>query len=198
MSSKNFIKENFVLLVGLTLPVLLMAVFMLAVMLPNSMSDPPKYDMVFWVDEYRNSNLPVNVNLSVDKDGVLTAQYTKNPDHNYYSWKKLYIYEAKDRKVRELPLPLPEDANTMVEIKTEPVAATSQMKLDTTLQSPDGFELSYDGYWRGGFMSEVFWGGGYSNEVRLRKGSASFRLMGSDDRTYFYYGNVRFLGWVKQ
>ena len=47
-------------------------------------------------------------------------------------------------------------------------------------------------------MSEIFWGGGHSSEVRLRKGAASHKLMGSDDSTYFYYGSAHFIGWVKQ
>lgn len=41
--SMRFIKENFVLVVGLVLPVLLMIAFMIFASLPQKLSDPPRY-----------------------------------------------------------------------------------------------------------------------------------------------------------
>ena len=70
------------------------------------------------------------------------------------------------------------------------------MKLDTTLRSPDGYELSYDGYSHSGLLNEVFWGGGYSSEPRLKKGSSSVRLTTGDGRTAFSYNGVEFVGWA--
>ena len=43
MPLKNFIKENFVLVVGLALPVLLVVLFFVASVLPKSMAVPPQY-----------------------------------------------------------------------------------------------------------------------------------------------------------
>ena len=46
--SKSFLKDNFVLIVGLTLPILLMIGFIVwSARLPRSLSDPPKYDLIF-------------------------------------------------------------------------------------------------------------------------------------------------------
>lgn len=200
MASKNFIKDNFVLIVGLALPVLLMFGFMLASSLPNTLSDPPKYDLVFSIpDNSGAASIPLNVKLIV-KDGVLKAQYIKSsatpPGYAYNNWKKLYIYEAKTQKVRELAFGFPADMDKMTGTTEETLEATQGLKLDTTLQSPDGYELSYDGYSHSGLLNEVFWGGGYSREPRLRKGNASIKLTTGDNRTYFYYSNVEFIGWV--
>jgi hypothetical protein len=83
---KSFFKENFVLVVGLALPVLLILGFMLASSLPQVLSDPPKYDLVFSTTDYpsNTNNIPVSVRLIV-KDGVLTAQYVRTavPPGNY-------------------------------------------------------------------------------------------------------------------
>ena len=37
----------------------------------------------------------------------------------------------------------------------------------------DGYELSHDNGSRSGLINEIFWGGSYSNEYRLRKGSSN-------------------------
>ena len=114
MPNKRFFKENFVLVVGLALPVLLIVGFMLASSLPQVLSDPPKYDLVFATTEYppNASNIPVSVRLVV-KDGVLKAQYVRTSappgGYAYNTWKKLYVYEAKPRAVRELAFGVPAD-----------------------------------------------------------------------------------------
>lgn len=196
-SKSNFFKDNFVLIVGLTLPVLLMLGFMLASSLPNINADPPQHDFVFAVPTTDNK-LPISLKLTVDKDNRLIAQYTRNvtPEgYSYNSWKKLYVFEAKTQKVRELPLPYPDNMEEIKTVQAEIVDATKTMKLDTTLESPDGYSLSYDGYSRSGLVGDLFIGGRYSSEPRLRKGSASVKLISSNRQVPFYYGSVEFIGW---
>ena len=41
----KFLKDNFVLVVGLTLPILLMIGFIVFSTLPRSLSDPPQHDL---------------------------------------------------------------------------------------------------------------------------------------------------------
>jgi hypothetical protein len=197
---QRFIKDNFVLVVGLTLPVLLIVGFMVASSLPQVLSDPPKYDFVFSTTDYppNANNIPVSVRLVV-KDGVLKAQYARTAiapgGYAYNTWKKLYIYDAKLQKVRQLTFGFPQGMDTIQETKEETVEATRDLKLDTTLQSPDGYELAYDGYSHSGLLNDLFWGGGYSHEPRLRKGSSSVRLT-ADGGAPFTYNGVEFVGWA--
>ena len=84
----KFLKDNFVLVVGLTLPILLMIGFIVFSTLPRSLSNPPQHDLIFAVPDYSVSgnNLPVSVMLIV-RDGVLKAQYTRvaqAPNGGYY------------------------------------------------------------------------------------------------------------------
>src|SRR3982751_2417606 len=104
MAIKKVLKDNFVLVVGLTLPVLLMVGFMVASNIPRSLANPPQYDLVFATPDYIQDgrSLPVAVRLVV-RDGVLKAQYTKVAAppvaYAYNSWKKLYRYDARTQKI---------------------------------------------------------------------------------------------------
>ena len=198
MPASTFIKNNAVLLVGLTLPVVLMLGFFAAASLPESASDPPKYDLVFAVQDYQAaSSVPVSVRLVV-KDGVLKAQYTKLPAAQGYAnpgWRKLYVYESASRTVRQLEFGFPAGMEAFEGTREDTVAATANLQLDTRLQSPDGYELSYGDGSRGGLLGEIFFSPRSSSEPRLRKGAASVPL-GTRAQSPFAYGSAEFVGWV--
>lgn len=196
MSLKQTLKENFVLIVGLTLPALLMIGFMLSTLLPN-MATPPKHDLVFAMTDYSGSGKawPFYINLYV-KDGTLYANY--QPTQNNYmntAWKKLYLFDAETQKVQELPLDMPPEPTEDMKKQQFVVEATKDMKLDTHLTAPDGYEFIQGGYSRSGLVNELFIGGGRNNGIRIRKGASSIKLPPSDGRGYYYYG-ADFLGWV--
>ena len=195
--SRAFLRNNLVLVVGLTLPVLLMAGFMVASSLPDSLSDPPRHDLIFAVNEFGpNTNLPVTVRLIV-KDQVLRAQYTHvtpQPGGAGF-WKKLYRYEAGSQAVRELAFGVPQDVDAISGTREEIVAATADIRLDTSLRSPDGYELTFGDTGRSGLLTELFWSS-YSYEPRLKKGSSSVRITTGDNQPYISTGNMEFIGWV--
>jgi len=199
MAIRDFVKANLVLIVGLALPVLLIAGFLVASGLPQRMGVPPKYNLVFAVTDFSpaSQGIPISVRFIV-QDGVLKAQYVRTPPQpsGYVSnaWKKLYLYDASTRQVRQLPFGLPENMNSIVGMVDEVVPATRGMKLDTTLQAPDGYELTYDRGSRSGLLNDFFWGNGYSNEPRLRNGTSSYPLLGPQGA--YSYTSAEFVGWV--
>ena len=149
MAFREFVKANLVLVVGLTLPIVLMAGFLLASGLPERMAEPPKYNLVYSVTDFSQgaAAIPVSVRLVV-QDGVLKAQYTRLPPQptGYVNnvWKKLYLYDAATQKVQELSFGFPANMDAIEGTVVETVDATRTMRLNTTLQSPDGYELSHD------------------------------------------------------
>lgn len=198
MADKNFFKDNFVLIIGLALPVLLMVGFMIVASLPQKMGEPPKYDLIFWTSDYQyDKTRPVNVSLVV-KDGVLKAQYTKVADPKYPNnqWIKLYQFEAKTQTVRQLELGDPYDMDKIDPSREDIVEATKNLKLDTTLKSPDGFELTAENYRRYGLVNEIF--GGFRNDynMKLRNGLTAVPLKTGNNSDVFYNGQTNFLGWV--
>ena len=198
MPVAKFVRDNLVLVVGLTLPVLLMAGFLLASALPGRMTDPPKYDLLFSQYDYPPGvRLPINVRLVV-KDGVLTALYTQVPvpggAYPNGTWRKLFRYEAATGTVRELSLPYPADMEAIRGTREAVVEATRDLRLDTARQSPDGYELAFGDRRGGGLLLEIF-GGTRDYGPRLRKGSGrSLPLPPSVG--YEQYSDVEFVGWV--
>jgi hypothetical protein len=192
----KFVKENLVLVVGLTVPVLLMAGFLAVGALPDRLSDPPQYDLVFSTNDYPSTPVPVNVRLIV-KDGALVAQYNRPPGQqgSFGVWKKLFLFEASSRRVRQLTFGFPPDLAAIEGTREEPVASAIGLVLDTTLQSPDGYELAFGDRRGGGLLLEIF-GGSRGYEPRLRKGSRSVPIAPGGGAS-FDYGGVEFVGWVK-
>jgi hypothetical protein len=198
MGLGKFVRENLVLLAGIALPVVMMAGFLVASSLPQTLANPPQYDLVFFVDDYSSSNgntLPATVNLVV-RNGTLVAQYVPATGNNAYGyWKKIYRFEAATRTIREIPFGLPSDVDTLTAMREEPVAGLEQVRLDTRLQAPDGYELSSDEYRGNGLIGDLFWRNG-SGRPRLRNGASSVPLELASDTQYYTYGNIQFLGWV--
>jgi len=192
----KFVRENLVLVVGLTVPVLLMAGFLAVSALPDRLSDPPQYDLVFSTNDYPSTPVPINVRLIV-KDGALVAQYTRPPGQqgSFGVWKKLFLYEASSRRVRQLTFGFPPDMTAIEGTREESVASAMGLVLDTTLQSPDGYELASGDRRGGGLLLELF-GGSRGYEARLRRGSRSVPIAPGGGAA-FDYGSVEFVGWVK-
>ena len=108
------------------------------------------------------------------------------------AWKKLYLYDAPSRRVRELSFGFPPDIDTIENTRDELVDATRGLKLDTTLRAPDGYELAYGRSSRSGLLNDIFWGGGYAPEARLERGNSSYPLS-LPQNAYF---SPEFIGWV--
>ena len=133
--SKSFLKDNFVLIVGLTLPILLMIGFIVVSSLPRALSDPPKYDLIFAAIDYSPPamNPPISLGLVV-KDGVLKAQYTPvrpgtNAANYSSAWKKLYRYEAGRQSVQQLTFGIPLHLGDITDTREETVEATAGLRL---------------------------------------------------------------------
>ena len=57
-------------------------------------------------------------------------------------------------------------------MREDTVDVTKDVKLDTTLRAPDGYELQYDVNRGHGLLTDIFWSSS-SYEPRLRKGASS-------------------------
>ncbi len=193
--STKWIKSHLTLLAGLSLPILLMLVFVVS-NISFFKTDPPRYNLLFSILDSSASPFPVQVNLIVKND-KLVAQYTK-VQNSYWGIKKLYLFDAKTQKVRELPLDFP-SLNNNVNFKEEIVQSAKQFKLDTSLESPDGYTLYTDNNnLSTGLLSDLLLGNNYrNNAICLKKNSTCIRLSNLGEGRYFSSNNVQFIGWVK-
>ena len=189
---KSFIKANLVLVVGFTLPLLLIILFFAATVIPKAMGMPPQYEMLFSTMHYDYQNPPDYLLDFVVKNQKLMVKAQKNEhkDRNNHA-RKLMVYDVKSEIVREISI----DIANLVEASPNASTVldeTKNMTIGTSSISPDGYILDGPSY-GGGLMAGIF-GGGYRNSgFRLKKGSVGYQV---PNTTQDYYNQVQFVGWV--
>ena len=191
---KNFIKENLVLVIGLTLPLLLIVLFFVATVIPKAMGTPPQYEMLFTTVRYDYQNTQDYLLDFAVKNQQITVKVQKNEnkDRNY-NVKKLMAYDGKTETVREIAIDIAKTAGASngIEVVLE---ETKNMIIETSSVSPDGYVLDGPNYGGGGLMGGMF-GGGYRNSgFRIKKGSVGYKI--PNEQQNYYYNQVQFIGWV--
>ena len=188
---KNWIKENLVLVIGLTLPLLLIVLFFAATVIPKMYSTPPQYEVLFSVQDYSGQNKQdYIVNFKV-KDKQLMIKTKKADDKSYsYNSKKLMAYDAKTEVMREISI----DESKFSDGAEILLEETKNMTIDTAMVAPDGYMLENQGYSGTGLIGGLF-GGGYRNHgYRLKKGNVGYKI--NTQQNNYYYDQLSFIGWV--
>ena len=191
---KNWIKENLVLAIGLTLPILLIVLFFVASVLPKSMGTPPQYEMLFSTMKYEYQKSPDYMLDFKVKDKKLMVSAKKMDDkNNNGSATKLMAYDGKTETVREIAI---DNAKTGAAASSGEIVLveTKDLVIDTNAVSPDGYVLDGSNYNGNGLVGGLF-GGGYRNQgYRLKKGSIGYKI--SNQQGNYYYDQMQFIGWV--
>jgi len=187
---KDFIKNNFALLLAFILPIALIVIVALSTYLPSRLISTD-YNFIYTActdgrsvyyqcDNYlqqrysvSDTKLVVNTINSIqdtDKDG------TPDVDENYVT--RIFLHDTETNESREISL---EEAKLLT--------------LNSLITSPDGITVS-SSYSRGADFFLIF-DGGSSYGIYLTKGKSKskLQLINNDDR-YYYRDNFYFLGWV--
>lgn len=196
----SFLKENWALLVALTLPLVFAAFFMITKSVQGITVAPPAYDFLIKKTNY-NGNLDFVV-----INGKLNAQFTYPVLHNdtplmLDNTPELYRISAKNMAAERMHVDLPADANYPPKGKQGtkinlPVGAEQDRLLEPSSVSPDGFELESTYYGQGGnLMTEIFAANRRNSaySLALVKSGNSFPIRGLKDN----YG-FEIVGWVVQ
>lgn len=190
----NLVKKNIVLVIGLTLPIMLIMLFFVASVLPKSMATPPQYELLFSTSHYDGPNSSPYIVKFVVKEGMLRALVTKNDSNKNisYNTRKLMAYDGKTDSVREIALDIPKigDVRDGAAITLD---ETSNMKVDTANKAPDGYVFEGPSYGSSGLMTEIFFGGHRGEGYRVKKGMIGYRIPNISGN---YYNDVQFIGWV--
>ena len=191
---KNFIKENLVLVVGLTFPLLLILIFFASAVIPKAMSAPPQYEMLFTARSYDYQNTTDYMLDFAVKNQKLTVNVHKNEGKNVnYDVKRLMAYDAKTDTVREISIDMPQ-VLAAATVGNAVLHETESMLIDTAIVSPDGYTLDGPSYGGGGLMGGLFGGGNRDSGFRLKKGNIGYKI--PHTQQHYYYNQVQFIGWV--
>lgn len=137
----KFIKENIVLMLGISLPILLVAFFMIASSLPKYLVADPKYDLLFSDERYSYLEFQVQQQKLYMKVDPTRYQYQKSLPH-------LYRYSASTGKVEEITFQAPDmskyqtpDGTTNRNINTNIVISVDPNNLPSKGQAKDTSEI---------------------------------------------------------
>ena len=190
---KNWIKENLVLVIGLTLPILLIVLFFVAAVIPKSMGTPPQYEMLFTVNKYDYQNKPdYSFDFKVKNNQLMVKPKKIDDKNNCCNSAKLMAYDGKTETVREIAV----DSSKFADGAEILLEETKTMTIDTNTTSADGYVLDASNYNSGGLLGGLF-GGGYRNSgYRVKKGAVGYKIPNLQANDY--YNQLQFVGWVKK
>ncbi|PKO46196.1 MAG: hypothetical protein CVU29_06585 [Betaproteobacteria bacterium HGW-Betaproteobacteria-22] len=188
---KDWMKQNLVLVIGLTLPLLLIVLFFVATVIPKAFGTPPQYEMLFSATQYdyqRTSEFTLNFNV---KNRQLMVKPKKVEDKNAnYNQVRLFVYDGKTETTRELAF----DKSKFTDGVEVVLEETKSFEIDTGNVSPDGYALDGPSYRGGGMMMGMFGGGYHNSGYRIKKGGVAYKV------PYYkgdaYYNQMQFIGWV--
>ncbi len=192
---KKFVKENLVLVVGLTLPLLLILLFFVATVIPKALSTPPQYEMLFTTMRYDYQNPPdCDLDFTVKNQKLMVK--SRKIDHQQrmgYHTKLLMAYDGKTETVREISIDITQAAQ-IADGKEALLQETNDWIIDASPVSPDGYKLDLPSYRSSGLVGDIFGGGHRNNAYRLKKDSIAYRI--PDTQGVYYYNQMQFVGWV--
>lgn len=185
MAAKRFIKDNFALIVGISLPLLLVVLFWIATIIPRMTVEPPQHDLIFSVNHYDHNAHPKGALRFDVEDGRLRGVFWEDSD-NYRRSPRLYFFDVATESTREIAVDIPAEIENGQTVEI-PRAAAYTLSNDTL--SPDGY--MFDNTYRGhrGFLF-------YSNcryHAKIEKSGRAMKIPSVGNR---YFANASFIGWV--
>ena len=192
---KAFLKENSILLAGISLPLLLTLIFFISTQMTRLSVEAPQYSLVYATDymTYNNRNLY----WFKVKDHKLHFVYTPPKDDNNNmsrNMPRLFLYTPQTGENREISVPDIEDRDHDMDVIVPELANIS---FDNKMTSPDGYIFEKDRDGNGNLMTALF-GGGYDSRNRYvltSKGRKEI-IPASNTKPYSYC--TEFIGWVEK
>lgn len=190
---RNFVKNNIVLIVGACLPILVLILFGLATVLPAFFVEPPKYDVLFATGYFDSSN---GLKFSV-VNGRFEAHYHCNSfcNSNVYSLQKFYIFNVKTRTVKEMSVPPPVIMQDN-KVTDQPILIPelNSLYIDTSIKSPDGYQLDLNRNDNDNMLGFLFFGSHYNSDLAMSKNGYIVVIPMSANKPLYY--NLKFIGWI--
>lgn len=171
------IKKNITLVIGITIPILMILFVAGSIYLPGLFIKPHFNFLYVSGDDYYYYN---QQQYSVQNGKLVKNEIKQLENQNYNPPRnepKLYIYDVTKNEAKEISF-----------------VDGQNLNLDSRAKSPDDFEVVYGS--RGDGFFPFFWGGGTDYNTRYLKGHNISKKLNLQLNGSSYY-NFRFLGWIK-
>ncbi|HRK98050.1 MAG TPA: hypothetical protein PLE43_06195 [Alphaproteobacteria bacterium] len=191
MSVLAFIKENRVLVAGITLPLLLVGLLAYAKTLPGKNVPDPQYKLVYTSQTWNGQG---KIYFDIDNNGILTTEFKKadNPSQNNQQVKaSIYIYSPKTSTTDTIEIKV-SDEDAKLEKTTLSVPEMNGVKFSSKTISPDGYVFEPYHYKNHTLITDIFISSSRNYGPNLNKDGRYISLPQANP----YYGNIEFLGWI--
>jgi hypothetical protein len=173
-------KKNLPLIIGIAVPLLMIAFVAVSVYLPVFLTKP-QHDFIYLNgDEYGSG-----YGYRVEGDKLIRTNIPYQP-----SDPKSLIPGTTLAEVKFYYYDVSEDTSTEISFEK-----AQEYRLDSNYSSPDGFEVVYGNSTRGVFP--FFFGGNFDYNTRYIRGHNYAKKLNLNLTSQDYYDGFRLLGWVK-
>lgn len=176
----EMIKKNITLIIGISIPILMILFVAGSIYLPGLFVKPHfNFLYVSGNDSYYYYSNGYQYSV---QNGKLVKNELKQPENQSYNpprvESRLYIYDVVKNEAREISF-----------------TDAQNLNLDSNTKSPDNFEVVYGSHGDGLFP--FFWGGGTDYNAKYLKGHNVSKKLNLQLNGGSHYNNFRFIGWIK-
>lgn len=188
---RRFLKENLILVIGISLPIFLVFVFYLAAVIPKMLVKPPKTDLLYLTTSYPHDGITTQI-----KDGTLKIWINREVRKGSLPMPHLFRFNAKTQTSTEIPITLSTAPGIMVANKQEELIIPNikMLKLNTQEISPDGYKAEISSPNVGGVVNLLF-----LNTKRTLIISKKGNVINVSEENDNLRGqrSIKFLGWIE-
>ena len=197
--SGRFLRDNAFLVAAVSLPLVVVAFFLLSTAIPRWTVPPPAYDLLLRANDVYNSNQtnPRVTEFSV-RDGKVEAKIRAIPANAYLSRTALFLFDHVTLTVSEIPVELP-DKLVLVEgdpPRTIVVDTPPGRRVLAQASAPDGYQLETRSQRGPGIVGELFGMNRYNSDAVLAYRGRVVPVMLPGPYQNQYVSSVSALGWL--
>ena len=180
--------RNWLLIAGISLPVVLLLLFVGFAKIARQYVEPAQYELYFSSYYYTSNNSHPRVQLTYS---VVDERVQVHGRPNQYATSnRLYRLDPASGDISEVIFEVPKITAEAGE--TFVIAKLARVKVSGDFEAPDGYRLT-DNYQRGpGLIGELF-SSRRNTGLTLEKSGAAFHFDPPDTTNY---GSVQFVGWI--
>lgn len=186
----RFLRDNAFLVGAVSLPLVVVGMFLLLTAVPKWTVAPPRYDLLLQATEYDRANSPVGVELFV-RDEALQARL-RAVKEGHVPRVRLWRFDHATLSVREVPMNLPTPGGGD-DVQTVVVEALRGRRIVTYATAPDGYRMRTPDGSGPGVIGEIFGMRRYGQPAAIVNRG---RAVAIDIPTANRYQAPAFVGWV--
>jgi hypothetical protein len=192
--SGRLLRDNAFLVAAVSLPLLVVAFFLLSSAIPRWLVPPPAYDLLVRAT-YGQATPRTAAEFNV-RNGKVEATFRPVPANTYGVQTALFLFDHTTMTAREVPVELPNDLVEGDPPRTIVVDVLGGRQLLAQAKAPDGYQLESRSQRGPGIVGDLFGMNRYDSEALLVNRGRVVPIALPPPFQYQYYSPVSALGWL--